>query len=90
MTSLNISLPESLKEYLENQVKERGYSTPSDYIRALVREDQKRKAEQKLEGLLLDGINSGKPIEVTSQYWEQKRRRLVERQKDHKSRTGTR
>jgi antitoxin ParD1/3/4 len=90
MTSLNISLPQALKDYLESQVKEGGYSTPSEYIRTLVREDQKRRAEQTLEALLLEGINSGKPIEITSEYWEEKRRQLIQRNKSRKRKTGTR
>ena len=88
MTSLNISLPQSLKDYVEERVKESGYSTPSEYVRNLVREDQKRRAEEKLEALLLEGINSGKPIEITSEYWEEKRRRFMERH--GKKKTGTR
>ena len=68
MTSLNISLPSSLKEFVETQVQESGFSTPSEYIRNLVRDDQKRRAEEKLEALLLEGVNSGEPIEVTPEY----------------------
>ena len=80
MTSLNISLPSSLKEFVEIQVQESGFSTPSEYIRSLVRDDQKRRAEEKLEALLLEGLNSGEPIEITPEYWEKKRARLIERQ----------
>ena len=78
MSSLNISLSSSLKDYLEDQVKEGGYDTPSDYIGKLVREDQQRKAETKLEALLLEGINSGEPIEATPEYWEQKHSLLID------------
>jgi antitoxin ParD1/3/4 len=60
-TSLNISLPEALKEYVQERVAEKAYSNPSDYIRALIREDRKRRAEEKLEQLLLEGIASGEP-----------------------------
>lgn len=87
VSSLNISLPSSLKEYLEHQVKEGGYDTPSDYIGELVREDQQRKAEARLEALLLEGINSGAPIEATPEYWEQKRTLLIDR---HNKSAGTR
>ena len=72
------------KDYVQDQVKKGGYSTPSEYVRELLRQDQKRRAEEQLEDLLLEGIQSGKPIEITPQYWEQKRRRLVERQKGMK------
>ena len=87
LASLNISLPQSLKDYVEAQVKEGGYSTPSEYVRQLVRQDQKQRAEQKLEALLLEGLNSGEPIEITPEYWERKRRQLVER---HSKKTAAR
>jgi antitoxin ParD1/3/4 len=79
---LNISLPPSLKNYLEDQVKEGGYETPSEYLSELVREDQKRKAEAKLEALLLEGVNSGEPIEANREYWERKSTQLIERHND--------
>ena len=87
MASLNISLPQSLKDYVEQRVESGGYSTPSEYVRELLRQDQDRQAEQKLEALLLAGLNSGDPIEITPEYWENKRRQLVER---HSRKTGTR
>ncbi len=97
MASLNISLPQSLKEYVEDQVSSGGYSTPSEYLRELLRQDQKQRAEQKLEALLLEGLNSGDPIEITPEYWERKRAQLVERHKNerhknerHKKKPGTR
>jgi antitoxin ParD1/3/4 len=79
MTSLNISLPEALREFVDDQVKNGGYGTASEYIRELIRQDQKRAAEEKLEALLLEGLDSGEPIEVTPEYWERKRRELIER-----------
>lgn len=87
MASLNISLPQSLKDYVEGQVQAAGYSTPSEYVRELLRQDQQRRAEQKLEALLLEGLNSGDPIEITPEYWENKRRQLIER---HARKTGVR
>lgn len=85
MTSLNISLPQALKDYVEEQAKGGGYSTPSEYVRALLREDQKRHSQQKLEALLLEGFNSGHPIAVTPEYLEKKRQQLIKR---HVKRTG--
>lgn len=79
LASLNISLPQSLKDYVEHQVVEGGYSTPGEYLRELLRQDQTRRAELKLESLLLEGLNSGQPIEVTPEYWEKKRLQLTER-----------
>jgi antitoxin ParD1/3/4 len=76
-TSLSISLPKPLKEFVEGQVLRGGFSTPSEYVRALVREDRKRQSEEELEGLLLDGLNSGKPVEITPAFWQKKRRGLL-------------
>lgn len=84
LTSLNISLPRSLKDYVEGRVKEGSFSTPSEYMRALLREDLKRNAREKLEAALLEGLGSGEAIEATPDYWERKRRQLAERQKRKK------
>jgi antitoxin ParD1/3/4 len=77
MASLNISLPKSLREYVEGQVENDGYSTPSEYVRSLIREDQKRKAIERIEGLLLEGIASGEPVEVNRAFWKERRATLI-------------
>src|SRR4029077_8541345 len=79
MTSLNISLPQTLKKFVEKQTEEGGYSTPSEYVRQLVREDQRRRTEERLEQLLIEGLKSGERIEATPEYWERKRQRIAER-----------
>ena len=61
-TSMNISLPEPLKEFVKQRVQEQHYSNPSDYIRALIRDDQKKQAQEKLEKMLLDGMQSGSRV----------------------------
>lgn len=75
MATMNISLPDPLREYVESRVTEDGYSTASEYFRELVREDQKRKAQDKLEALLLERIN-GKSAPLTKKDWEEVRRVL--------------
>ena len=77
-TSMNISLPESLKDYVRQRVVQRHYSNPSDYIRALIREDRKHAAEEELETLLLQGLESGTPVHVDDAFWKKKRDRLIE------------
>jgi antitoxin ParD1/3/4 len=81
MASLNISLPKNLREYIETQVRQGGYSTPSEYLRALIREDQKRKAAERIEALLLEGLASGEPIEINQAFWEKKRATLTSRRR---------
>jgi antitoxin ParD1/3/4 len=79
VASLSISIPESLRDYLEAEVREGGYSSLSEYVSALVRDDYDRKAEERLESLLLEGIDSGEPKEISSDYWTRKRDSLVSR-----------
>lgn len=55
MSTMNISLPESLKSFVDEQVSERGYGTSSEYVRELIRKDQDR---QRLRGFLLAGAAS--------------------------------
>jgi antitoxin ParD1/3/4 len=55
MSTMNISLPEALKAFVDEQVGTRGYGTSSEYVRELIRRDQDR---LRLRGLLLDGAAS--------------------------------
>jgi antitoxin ParD1/3/4 len=79
MTTLNISLPDSMRAFIEQKVAQGGYSTASEYIRQLVREDQKHAAQQRLETLLLEGLDSGPSREMTREDWEELRRRVWQR-----------
>ena len=76
MTTMNISLPDSMKAFVEVQIKERGYGTSSEYIRDLIRSDQIRQAEQRLAALMLEGLESGPAIPADEAYWENKREAL--------------
>lgn len=73
MTTMNISMPDEMRTFVEEQLKKGGYSTASEYIRELIRNAQKENARARLEGLLLEGLDSGEPIEVTPEYWEKLR-----------------
>ena len=70
MTTLNISLPDSMRAFIEQKVAQGGYSTASEYVRQLVRDDQKRAAQERLETLLMEGLESGTPHEMTAADWE--------------------
>lgn len=58
MTSLNISLPEQLRTYVESQVETGDYGTPSEYVRELIRRDKESRM-RRLEGDLLEALRSG-------------------------------
>jgi antitoxin ParD1/3/4 len=88
MQTMNISLPDQLKEFVDDQVGSGRYSSVSEYVRDLIRDDEKRKAQEKLETLLMEGIQSSEPTEMTRQDWDEIRREAVkqfERRKSRKS-----
>ncbi len=58
MQSMNISRPDPLKQYVDGQIAQGRYSSASEYVRELIRVDEKRKAEEQLEAELLEGLNS--------------------------------
>ncbi|MDO8377921.1 type II toxin-antitoxin system ParD family antitoxin [Phenylobacterium sp.] len=72
MTTMNISLPEALKTFVDEQVVGRGYSTSSEYVRELIRRDQDR---LHLRGLLLDGASTALTAPVDQAYFDGLRRR---------------
>ena len=69
MTTMNISLPDEMKAFIEAQIAQEGHASASEYFRALVREVQKRKARQELEAKLLEGLQ-GPATEMTRDDWE--------------------
>ena len=58
MQTMNISLPDPLKDFVDHQIAEGRYSSVSEYIRDLIRADEMRKAEMRLEALLLERLES--------------------------------
>jgi antitoxin ParD1/3/4 len=85
--TMNISLPDSLKEYVKGRANEGRYSTPSDYVRSLIREDQKKRDKKHLEQMLLEGVRSGRGVEIGAKEWdtflERIHARLQEKTKAH-------
>ncbi len=77
-TSMNVSLPKVQRAFIEGCVASDGYGSVSEYIRELIRCDEKRRARDDLERKLLEGFES-ESIPVTPEYWEKKRRELMKR-----------
>jgi len=73
MSTMNISLPESLKSFVDKKVKGGRYGTSSEYVRELIRRDQSR---EQVRRMVLEGLESPNLGEVDSAYWASKRRRL--------------
>ena len=68
--TMHISLPESLIESAKIQAEEGQYGNVSDYVRSLIRKDVRQREEDKLERMLLEGVRSGRGIEIGSKEWE--------------------
>lgn len=77
MTTMNISLPDSLKQYVDQQVNRAGFGSASEYVRELIRLDQVRQAERELARMLAEGFASGPALEATPDYWAARRARLA-------------
>jgi antitoxin ParD1/3/4 len=75
-TTMTISLPEAMREFVEAEVSSGSYGSASELFREMVRERQKARSQERLEQLLLEGLESGEPIEVTKEYIEQRRKDL--------------
>lgn len=73
MSTMNISLPETLKSFVDKQVSQGGYGTSSEYVRELIRKDQER---LKLRDMLLAGAASAPATPVESAYFEGLRDRV--------------
>ena len=78
-TTLHISLPEPLVESAKARTEDEKFGNMSDYVRSLIREDLRRMEEQKLEQMLLEGIQSGRGIEIGSKEWKEFRKSLVQK-----------
>jgi len=79
MTSVNISLPSTQRLFVESKVSRGGYSTVSEYVRELIRQDQQREAEARLEGFLLQAMESGEPAPMTKEDWDDVRKEVKRR-----------
>ncbi len=75
-TTMNVSLPAALKSFVDEQVTGRGYGTCSEYVRALIRQDQDR---QHLRRLLLEGAESAASRPADAAYFDDLRDRVRSR-----------
>ena len=57
--TMSFSLPESLREYIDERVRTGNYGNTSEYLRDLVRRDQDEQARKHLRDLIVEGLESG-------------------------------
>lgn len=78
MGTMNISLPDPLRDFVDEQVKQRGYGTSSEYVRDLIRKDQER---TRLRSLLLESVASEPATPADRAYFDNLRKRARRRAK---------
>ena len=74
MDDIRISLSDSSKAFVDEQVTEGDFASASDYVAALIHAEAKAKAQDKLEALLLEGLE-GEDIEWTPELMDEIRER---------------
>ncbi|MFM9978891.1 MAG: type II toxin-antitoxin system ParD family antitoxin [Sphingomonadaceae bacterium] len=74
MSTMNISLPEPLKRFIDAQVESGSYGTSSEYVRMLIRREQEREA---LREMILEGARSGPGKPVDDAYFDGLRARIT-------------
>ena len=88
MTTLTISLPDSLKAFIDRQLATKGYGNVSEYFRSLLRDAQAKEEEARLEALLLEGLAS-KSIPLDGDFWkrlEAKTEAIIDKHRTRKAR----
>jgi len=69
MATITISLPDTLKSFVESQIEAKGYGNVSEYFRSLLRDAQEKEKDARLEALLLEGLTSGKGDAPNAAFW---------------------
>ena len=68
-STMNISLPPDLKNWLNAQVQEGGYGTASEYVRDVFRRIRERQERERIDGLLLEAVEDGVVGVMDARYW---------------------
>jgi len=87
MTTMNVSLPTSLRAFVEELVKTEGYSSASEYVRELIRAARRSvQTRGQIEQLLLEGLDSGEPAPFEEDFFDKLRQR-IRRERDKRTQT---
>jgi len=89
MTTFTISLPDSLKEFVDREVGAKGHGSVSEYVRELLREAQANEADSRLEALNVEGLAEGRDLSLTPGFWQELRRDAVNIAARHASRSAS-
>lgn len=79
MATMNISLPDDLKAFVDAQVAEQGYGSTSEYLRELIRRNRREQAAETLRKLIAEGLASGPATPQEPDFFDQLRERARQR-----------
>jgi antitoxin ParD1/3/4 len=79
MTTMNISMPDEMKAFVETEMVQEGYASASEYVRALIRDAQKRRAKRELETKFREALESGPATPMSREDWDELERHVWER-----------
>ena len=79
MATMNISLSDDLKQFVDQQVAEHAYTSTSEYLRELIRQRRREKAAEFLRQLIAEGLASGPATPIEPDYFDKMRERARKR-----------
>ena len=84
-TTMTISLSDDMKAFVEERIKSGTFNSAGEFIQNLIREDQERAEQNRLEQMLLKGLDGGPSIPATDAYWDDLKSRATQRATERKS-----
>ena len=90
METVSITLPDSVKQYAEEQVANGGYGSVSQYVAHLIQADRKGQVQAALEAEVLKGLESGESSPMTSEDWRAIREETERRHAARQQKSGPR
>ena len=70
MTTMNISVPDDMKAFVEAEMAHEGYASASEYLRTLIRDARKRLAKRELEAKFREALKTGPATPMTREDWD--------------------
>ncbi len=87
MTTVTISLPDSLRTFIDEQLPTKGYGNVSEYFRSLLRDAKDREENAQVEALLVEGLaTGGDDIPLSREFWNELRTEAMDLAKKHRRR----
>ena len=86
MTTVTISLPDSLRTFIDEQLATKGYGNVSEYFRTLLRDAQQREEDTRLETLLVEGLAGAADMPLDRAFWKDLRKEAKSLAQKHRAR----